>query len=389
MDDLKKEKENSLVFTEEHSDKHSGKPGKKKSGILLRILLGVVLILTAGLWIMTVSIYNDNFDKRFTSYEPYMLKVSDFDGLERTRYEFASDKGQKLTGWLYKVEDTDTANADAFPRGIIVFAHGFGAGHNSYMDCADYFARNGYLVFAYDATGNDESEGESLGGIPQGVVDLDHAISFVEESGNFPDLPIALFGHSWGGYSACAVLTYHPEVKAVIECCGCNSSADMFEAGGKDQAGSFIYAMLPFVKIHERIKYGKYASNTAMDGFAASDAAVMIVHSADDGVIPIEYGLDLYYEKYRDDPRFTFLRFEDKGHSYIFNNNSYKDEFNRAFDEWLAALDYDVTAEENKDRFISDKAEYIHQNLDRKKWSHMLDQDLFERFLAFYDEHMG
>ena len=64
-------------------------------------------------------------------------------------------------------------------------AHGLGGGgHNSYMDCANYFARHGYYVFAYDATGNDESEGEGVGGLPQGVIDLDYAISFVEQSGN-------------------------------------------------------------------------------------------------------------------------------------------------------------------------------------------------------------
>jgi len=48
------------------------------------------------------------------------------------------------------------------------------------MNAADYFARNGYYVFAYDATAMDKSEGEGLGGIPQGVIDLDSAISFVE-----------------------------------------------------------------------------------------------------------------------------------------------------------------------------------------------------------------
>ena len=375
----------------------------------MRIVLIVVLCIAAALvvggGIMTVSIYNDNFNKRFESYEPHMLKVSDFDGLQRTRYEFPSDKGQKLVGYLYSAggsvsgaesaADAETASTGDSPRGIIIISHGFGAGHNSYMDIADYFARNGYLVFAYDATGNDESEGigqgmgkeNGLGGIPQGVIDLSYAISFVEDSGNFPDLPIALFGHSWGGYSVCAVLTYHPEVKAVIECSGCNSSADMFEAGGKDQAGALIYAMLPFVKLHERIKYGKYAANTAMDGFAASDAAVMIVHSADDNVLPIEYGLDLYYEKYKDDPRFRFMRLEEKGHSHVFNDRAYIDEFNAEFDKWLETLDYDY--KEDKERFSQDKADYIHKNLDREKWSHMLDQDMMGQFLDFYDENLN
>lgn len=36
--------------------------------------------------------------------------------------------------------------------------------------------------------------------------------------------------------SVCSVLTYHPEVKAVIECSGFNSSSDLFEKEGKKQS---------------------------------------------------------------------------------------------------------------------------------------------------------
>lgn len=356
------------------------KKAKKKKILIIALCIAVVLVI-AGDWALSVMIYNENFDRRFESYGPLMLHLDDFDGLERTRYEFPSDQGQTLTGYLYSSGENQ--------RGIIVLAHGFGGGgHNSYMDCANYFARHGYYVFAYDATGNDESGGEGVGGLPQGVIDLDHAISFVEGSGNFPDLPVGLFGHSWGGYSVCGVLTYHPEVKAVIACSGFNSSSDMFEAEGKNQAGDGIYLILPFVKLHERIKYGGYASNTAMDGFSAADAAVMVVHSSDDKVVPAKYGYDIYYETYKDDPRFRFIRFEDRGHNYVYDDAAYVNEFNAAFDKWLETLDYDVRAAENGERFAADKADYIHSHLDRDKWSNMLDQDLFEDFVRFYDENL-
>lgn len=353
----------------------------KKAKIIVILISIVLVILIAGWWAFSVIMYNENVNRRFTSYEPLMLYVEDFEGLERTGYEFPSNQGQKLKGYLYSAGENQ--------RGIIVIAHGFGGGgHNSYMDCANYFAQHGYYVFAYDATGNDESEGKGVGGFPQGVVDLDHAITFVEESGNFPDLPIMLFGHSWGGYSVCSVLSFHPEIKAVIECSGCNSSADLFEGGGRHEAGDFIKTMMPFVKLHEWIRYGKYASNTAMDGFAASNAKIMIVHSADDDLVPIEYGLDRYYEKYKDDTRFTFLRFEDKGHSSILNDRTYKNEFNAAFDKWLTTLDYDYNAPENKEKFIKDKADYIHLHLDRSRWSDSLDKAMFAQFLAFYDSNV-
>ena len=346
------------------------------------MVITVIVLMIGALWVFSAILYEENINQRFESYKPLMLQVEDFEGLKRTKYTFPSDKGQMLTGYCY--------HSGSNPHGIIIIAHGFGGGgHNSYLDCINYFAQHGYVVFAYDATGNDESEGEGIGGFPQGVIDLDYAISFVEDSGNFPDLPIGLFGHSWGGYSVCSVLTYHPEVKAVIACCGANSSSNIFEVGGKKEAGNRIYAMMPFVKIHEWMKYGKYATNTAMDGFKASDAAILIAHSEDDETVPIQYGYDLYYQKYKSDPRFTFLRFQDKGHSYFFDdkNNTYRQEFNSTFKKWADTLDYDYKAEENKQRFMKDKAQYIEEHLDRKRWSNRLDINLFEQFVAFYDEN--
>ena len=65
--------------------------------MFLIVLCIVIILLVAGDWALTVMVYNENFNKRFESCEPLMLYIEDFDGLKRTQYEFASDKGQKLT----------------------------------------------------------------------------------------------------------------------------------------------------------------------------------------------------------------------------------------------------------------------------------------------------
>ena len=288
---------------------------KKRSGKPIIIILISLLVLAAA-WIgISLGLYAIYFGGRYETNKFNMNHVENFEGLERTRYEFKSDKGQTIVGYMYSTSESK--------KGIIVFAHGYGAGgHNSYMPSINYFAHNGYYVFAYDATGNDESGGKGIGGVPQGVIDLNYAVSFVEESGNFPDLPIALFGHSWGGYSVSNVLTYHPEVKAVIECSGPNSSTDLIEGGGKQILGPFIYIVMPVIKIYERANYGDYATNSALDGFEATDAEIMVVHSSDDNVVPIEYGYDIYYEAFKDDPRFTFVRLEGKGHNMFLNVNN-------------------------------------------------------------------
>ena len=80
--------------------------------------------------------------------------------------------------------------------------------------------------FAYDATGNDQSEGQSNIGMEQGVIDLSAAIDYVEQDRELGRYPIALYGHSWGAYCVGAVLVDHSEVKAVVAVSGFNSSAE-------------------------------------------------------------------------------------------------------------------------------------------------------------------
>ena len=277
------------------------------------LIVTICLVVLIAIWIfISLGLYGIYFGRRFESNSMFINHVENYEGLERTRYEFASDQGQTIVGYMY--------SAGTEQKAIIVFAHGYGAGgHNSYMPTINYFAQNGYFVFAYDATGNDESGGKGIGGVPQGVIDLDHAISFVEDSGNFPNLPIGLFGHSWGGYSVSNVLTYHPEVEAVIECSGPNSSSDLVEGGGSKIVGPVVKILMPVIKVYERAKYGEYATNSALIGFASTDAEIMVVHSSDDNIVPIEYGYDIYYDAFKDDPRFTFVRLEGKGHNQFLN----------------------------------------------------------------------
>ena len=157
--------------------------------VILICLLSIVVLIVSVLWFGTVTVYKENFDIRITSSEKNRHYVSEYEGLSRTQYQFKSNKGQILTGYLYS---SKKAPDGVSPKALVVMAHGFGGGgHTTYMDFIEYFARKGFLVFAYDATGNDESQGlgknDGVGGLPQGVIDLNYAISFVEKSGNFPE----------------------------------------------------------------------------------------------------------------------------------------------------------------------------------------------------------
>ncbi len=351
----------------------------KKPVKIILIVVGVILVLliVAALILpkpLAMSVYNDNFGTRFTTYEPLAWSIEDFDGLMRDKYTFESDKGQLLTGYKYYRDNAET-------KGLVVLAHGFGGGgHNSYMDVADYFASNGYAVFAYDATGNDESEGDAVGGLPQGVIDLDYALRFVKSNEDFAGLPIVLWGHSWGGYSVGSVMKLHPDVKAAVMVAGFNESLDMLEFEGRNIAGDAIDYVLPIFEDYEKETFGDYASMSVLDGLGATDAKVMILHSTDDDMIPIENSYERYYEKFSADERFTFIRFENRGHHMVYNSEAamaYQEEFNQKAQEYV-----DSVGEEN----ITDemRAAYYEENLDLHK-AYELDSEFMAQMLELYD----
>lgn len=350
---------------------------EKKLRVIAVIAAAIFLVCAVGfIFVPTIiaqSVFKSNFGERYTTYEPLSWESSDFDGLMVKEYAFTSDKGQKLAGYNY------FKNGDGF-KGIVVMAHGYGGGgHNYYMNVADHFASNGYTVFAYDATGNDASEGDGIGGLPQGIIDLDYAIRFVKEREEFKGLPIMLFGHSWGGYSVGSVLELHPDVSAAITVAAFNSSADMLELEGRKVAGDAIAIMMPTLNGYDEKLFGKYAQLSVMRGFEATTADIMVLHSVDDAVIPIEQSYDVFYEEYKDEPRFTFIRYENRGHDNVYNDESifeYKKAFNAAAAEFNANYDGDMTEEV--------RAEYFRENVDMHQL-YALDDELMNKMVAHFD----
>lgn len=286
-----------------------------KKKIIISIVAAVlVLAVVGGLgggYIAAVSIYSASFGYRCTTDADAAFDIAEFPDLSRDRHTFTTLQGHTLVGYLYKSTDSDVTL-----KALLVFAHGLGGGgQTGYMDIFDYFCSQGYLVFAYDATANDESEGEEIGGLPQGFIDLDYAITYAESLPEAADLPTVLMGYSWGGLSVANALNTHPDVEAVASLAGWNKSMDMIEYRGCQMVGPMGKVLLPFVSAYEFVTYGgKYAFSSAMKGFENSDCEVFVVHGELDDTIPIEYGHDTYIEEYADDARFTFKTYADRDH---------------------------------------------------------------------------
>ena len=260
------------------------------------------------------NMYQERFDRRYQSNPTEVFLPGDFPGLKAQSCAFTSDHGQKLMGYWY-------THAGQNIHGILVLAHGLCGGHRNYLDVCDFFASHGFLVFAYDATANGESEGRAVGGFPQGVADLDHALRYVKAQERCLDLPIMLFGHSWGGYAVCSVLEFHPDVCAVINVSGFDSSAVMLAQAARPHLGWITDWIVSLFTRRERKQWGRYASASALKGFAASGAQVMVIHSEDDETVHPQSGYDRYHKAYADSERFRFVQLSGRGHNYPLHEN--------------------------------------------------------------------
>jgi len=269
-------------------------------------LVAAVVAVLSLLSVLAAAAYSSVFGVRYEP-GPEAPDFGDYPGLSRTAYPFPSDGGRMLSGYLY--------HGGTDPKALVVLSHGIGGGGHLWdLSVIDYLAGRGYAVFAYDGTGNGESEGRCVYGLPQGLIDLDHALGFVGRTPGLRDLPVVLFGHSWGGWCAAAVPALHPEVRAVVSVSGFDRVSDMVLYDGRQLAGPLAYAMAPLVGIYERARFGPYAGRTGVDGLGNTDAGVLVVHGTEDVVVPPEYGYGRYLDLYGDDPRFRFVQLEGQGH---------------------------------------------------------------------------
>ena len=356
----------------------------KKTNKLKRIIIGIVafIVLSAVVVMPAVAaiVYESIFSNRFEPSQWSAFDVGDFSGLIQEQCTFESKQGKSLAGFKYSTSSTSAE--DNQPRGVVIIAHGLGGGGQSlYMNVADFFTRNSYLVFAYDATGNGQSQGDDVRGLPQGVMDLCSAIEYVKSQPEYSSLPIMLFGHSWGAYSSGAVLEYHPDVRAVVMLAGFNASENMLRQESRKVAGGFADITMPYVKIYERLKFGDFSVSSAIKGFKKSDAGVMIVHSADDTDVLMENGYDLFYETYGDLERFSFVKYENRGHSFLYCSDQ------SAIIRQNLAVEYSEYLEKNNKKHSSQvENEFMRLNVDKTKYFE-LDLDLMQKVLSFYDNY--
>ena len=234
--------------------------------IIAAKIIKTVFIFSLGMMLLTFLLYNMNFGHRVET----RTTISE----QEARFTYFYSGQNRLTAYIFGNEND---------RGLIVISHGLGGGAVSYMREIMYFVDNGWQVFAFDNTGSHNSEGRGTRGLPQSALDLNEALNYI--SNNLPDLPIMLYGHSWGGYAVTAVLNFDHEISAVVSLAGYAKPIEMLHEGARAMIGFIGSAAYPFLWLYQQFLFGNYSQLCAIEGINSVDTPVKIIHGRDDNVI--------------------------------------------------------------------------------------------------------
>lgn len=252
-----------------------------------------------------VGIYTAQFlsrcdDKGLAHY----FSHADFPGLRQQSFDFRSSLGHEMKGWFYCYDMI-------IPGRVVVFDHGFGGGHRSYMKEIEMLARHGYLVYTYDHTGCMESGGENPRGLSQSLRDLNDAINGLKSTPGFKDLDISVMGHSWGSYACMNIAALHPEVSHIVALSGFVSVEEM--------VGQFFSGILkgyrkPVLKI-EQESNPEFIKYNAVETLSGTKAKVLLIYSSNDKMCIREIHHEALKKGLAGKENIRILLEENKGHN--------------------------------------------------------------------------
>lgn len=303
-----------------------------------------------GLKNKILNIYKKTvFTRKEEDSKVFYFRKENFPRLNSKAYAFKSSKGFILQGYFYYYTNINKQH-------LIIFDHGMGAGHYAYLREIELLAKEGYLVFAYDHTGCVESEGDSIGGFGQSLVDLDDAINCIETIEELKDYSVSVIGHSWGGYSTLNICALHPNIKSIIAISGFISVKEMIKQTFK----------FPFCFMRKSIYELESKSNpqfidyNAINSLSNYQGKALIIHSDDDKTVSYNNNFLKMKKALKNNKNIEFLTVKGKNH-----NPNYSYEALRCKDAFFKDL------QKNKQTIINEKS--FKESYD---WFKITEQDL-------------
>ena len=209
-------------------------------------------------------------------------------------------------------------------RGVIVFSHGFGAGHQAYTTEIDYFARMGYKVLAFDNSACVSSDGKMLGGFDAGVRDLLSAVEFSRTHPLLKNESKILFGHSWGAFSVMNAFPQCKDVSCAVAMCGFKSGSDVIAETAFGKFLPWRWAANLVLRRKARKLFGVGAGYDAVRSLKNVDRPIYLLYGKSDKVVRFWSNGRKIIGKLKKQPFVTSEVFTYKGHNIYLTRDAEK-----------------------------------------------------------------
>ena len=354
-----------MLYRKEEAVAIKGKPIRRRTKGSIRKIAMIIAVSLAG--VSTAAIISGiiAYDAFFPRYErpdyaiyPGMYCYERFEGTLKREILSVRSGEVDLAAYYYPVESQ---------KGLVVVVHGMHSGADDYLPIIEAMVKGGYAVFAYDATGNYSSGGESGIGMCQQLRDLDAVLDFLASSEKYADMPKLLIGHSWGGFSTMCAPLYHPDVAHLVAISGF-VSVDTIQSQIVPFLLAFSRGKLRSVEAKEN---PSYISSTATEALKRTDIPVLIIHSVDDKIVSYKKNFLPLKSALADKENVRFLTVNGKNHSpnYTDDATKYKDEFFASLKR--AAKKKQLETQEQRNDFVASFDWYRMTEQDEAVWSHI------------------
>jgi dienelactone hydrolase len=347
---------------------------RKALKILFVSLVALLFFFSVGSMIFAKMFYDGHFQRLDEPKYTGLLRYNDVSGYDRIVVNFKSGKNT-LTGYIYGENNQ---------KGLVVISHGLGYGAEDYLAQTMYFVDHGWRVFAFGNTGTYESQGQSERGLPQSVLDLDAALSYIENNPSLNKLPVMLFGHSWGGYAVAAVLNYSHPITAVVSISGFNSPNELLLEEAKREMGLFGYLEYPFLVKYQSWLFGDNAKLSTVNGINKSDTPVMIIHGTADEEISFNGASIISHQDDITNPNVVYKIASTEnhnGHKSLFRSDAAVDYINKVNQEYQALFD------RYQGNIPDDVRAQYYANLDKHQTSE-LDANFMNEINSFFERQL-
>ena len=316
--------------------------------IWLVCILGALLLLFLLVCLLIALLNKKLFGVRGKDPDnPCYLHIEDYPELKREDYETQCE-GKAIRGYVYSLKE------EANPKGFIVLAHGFFGSHVQYLVDIDFLCKQGYRVLAFDQYGVGMSDGESQVSLAHGILCLNEVIKDVEKRNLQGDLPILLYGHSWGAYCCAGALKDHPEIsKAVLRSGPTSPERAAFDLIWLN-AKPLGVLLAPFFPLASLLVLGKKKLVNVTSSLEKNQTTqCLLLQAKNDKMVAYSHSLASYFLKHPQSNVSVFLT-EEGGHNTIITEEGTAN-YQKAVKEWdsFKKIENEEEREKKQEEFLA------------------------------------